>query len=111
MEKEIFGVCPKCGHDVIKGKYGFYCEGKCGLTLGRAYGATLSDDEMRAILNGEKLLLRGLKGKSGKNYNAYLHAIGVEPYSYTNREGEQRTGFQIKYEMTFPSKDEEEQEV
>lgn len=111
MEKIVYGKCPKCGHDVVKGKYGFYCEGKCGLTLGRAYGANLSDEEMTAILNGERLLLRGLKGKSGNSYNAYLKANRVEPYSYTNKDGEQKTGFQIKYEMTFPSREEEEQEV
>lgn len=111
MEREEFGSCPKCGGNILKGKYGFYCESKCGLTLGRAYGANLSDEEMRAVLNGEKLLIRGLKGKSGKSYNAYLQAKGVEPYSYINRDGMEKNGFQIKYEMTFPSKDEEEQEI
>lgn len=111
MEREIYGACPKCGSNVLKGKYGFYCEGKCGLTLGRAYGTNLSDDEMRTVLSGEKILLTGLKGKSGKTYNAYLQAKGTEPYSYTNKDGVEKSGFQIKYEMTFPSRDEEEQEV
>ena len=29
--QEALGKCPKCGGDVVKGKYGAYCKNKCGM--------------------------------------------------------------------------------
>ena len=31
--QEALGKCPKCGGDVVKGKYGAYCKNKCGVVV------------------------------------------------------------------------------
>ena len=36
-EQEVLGKCPKCGADVVKGKFGAYCTGKCGMNVGKAF--------------------------------------------------------------------------
>ena len=100
--QESLGDCPHCGKPIYKGKYGVYCSGKCGMSLGRAMGATLSDDEVKTLLQGKKILVRGLRGKSGKVYDAYLSPVGIEPYSYVGEDKKERSGFQYKFEMTFP---------
>ena len=41
------GKCPKCGGDVVKGKFGAYCKNKCGMNVGRAMGAVLSDSQIK----------------------------------------------------------------
>lgn len=57
------GKCPKCGGDVVKGKFGAYCKNKCGMNVGRAMGAVLSDSQIKSMLEGKKTLVKGLKGK------------------------------------------------
>lgn len=47
------GKCPKCGADVVKGKFGFYCKGKCGMNIAKVYGVTLNDAQVRGLLNGK----------------------------------------------------------
>lgn len=100
---EAMGKCPKCGADVLKGKYGAYCTGKCGMNVGRAMGSVLNDTQVKDLLEGEKTLVRGLKGKSGKSYDAYLIPEGIEDYSYT-KDGKEVKGSQYKFKMEFPKK-------
>ena len=69
--QEMLGKCPKCGADVVKGKFGAYCTGKCGMNVGKALGVTLSDSQVKSLLQGKKILVKGLKGKKG-SYDAYL---------------------------------------
>ena len=102
------GKCPKCGADVVSGKFGAYCSDKCGMSLSKAMGATLSDDEVRALLEGKKILVKGLKGKSGKIYDAYLQPKGVGEYSYTDKNGSERSGYQFQFDMTFPDRKKKE---
>ena len=45
-EQEVLGQCPKCGADVVKGKFGAYCTGKCGMNVGKAFGVTLSENHL-----------------------------------------------------------------
>ena len=33
--REPIGKCPKCKSDVIKGKFGWYCKGKCGMNAAK----------------------------------------------------------------------------
>lgn len=47
------GKCPKCGEDVVKGKYGFYCKGKCGMNIAKVYGVELSDSQVKGLLSGK----------------------------------------------------------
>ena len=100
--QEIFGKCPKCGGDVVKGKFGAYCKNKCGMNVARAMGAMLSDSQIRSMLEGKKTLVKGLKGKKG-SYDAYLIPEGIEDYSYT-KDGKEIRGSQYKVKLEFPKK-------
>lgn len=44
------GKCPKCGSEVVKGKFGYYCKGKCGMNIAKVYGVELSDAQVKALL-------------------------------------------------------------
>ena len=50
---EPVGRCPKCGADVVKGKFGFYCKGKCGMNIAKVYSVTLNDAQVKGLLNGK----------------------------------------------------------
>lgn len=50
---EPAGKCPKCGADVVKGKFGYYCKGKCGMNIAKVYGVELSDAQVKALLGGK----------------------------------------------------------
>ena len=78
--QEVLGKCPKCGADVVKGKFGAYCTGKCGMNVGKALGVTLSDTQVKSLLQGKKILVKGLKGKKG-SYDAYLIPERIGPMS------------------------------
>ena len=101
-EQEVLGKCPKCGADVVKGKFGAYCTGKCGMNVGKAPGVTLSDTQVKSLLQGKKILVKGLKGKKG-SYDAYLIPESVQEFSYT-KDGKEIKGFQYKFKMEFPPK-------
>ena len=100
--QEVLGKCPKCGADVVKRKFGAYCTGKCGMNVGKALGATLSDTQVKSLLQGKKILVKGLKGKKG-SYDAYLIPESVQEFSYT-KDGKEIKGFQYKFKMEFPPK-------
>ncbi len=98
--QEVFGTCPKCGGDVVKGKFGAYCKNKCGMNVSRALGVQLSDAQVKSLLAGKKILVKGLKGKKG-NYDAYLIPESIEDFSYT-KDGKEIKGSQYKFKMEFP---------
>ena len=100
--QEALGKCPKCGGEVVKGKFGAYCKNKCGMNVGRAMGAVLSDSQIKSMLEGKKTLVKGLKGKKG-SYDAYLIPESVQEFSYT-KDGKEIKGFQYKFKMEFPPK-------
>ena len=100
--QEVLGKCQKCGADVVKGKFGAYCTGKCGMNVGKALGVTLSDSQVKSLLQGKKILVKGLKGKKG-SYDAYLIPESIEKFSYT-KDGKEIKGFQYKFKMEFPQK-------
>ena len=100
--QEVLGKCPKCGADVVKGKFGAYCTGKCGMNVGKALGVTLSDAQVKSLLQGKKILVKGLKGKKG-SYDAYLIPERIEEFSYT-KDGKEIKGLQYKFKMEFPPK-------
>ena len=54
--QEVLGKCPKCGADVVKGKFGAYCTGKCGMNVGKALGVTLQMHRSRACFKGRRYL-------------------------------------------------------
>ena len=47
------GRCPKCGAEVVKGKFGYYCKGKCGMNIAKVYGVQLSDTQIKGLLEGK----------------------------------------------------------
>ena len=51
--REPIGKCPKCKSDVIKGKFGWYCKGKCGMNVAKVYGVELSDEQIKELLHGK----------------------------------------------------------
>lgn len=61
-KSEIIGRCPRCGKDISKGKYGFYCTGKCGMNISKVYGVNLSETQIKNLLDGKNTTI-SLKGK------------------------------------------------
>lgn len=102
--QEVLGKCPKCSGDVVKGKFGVYCKNKCGMNVGKAMGQELTDEQVKKLLSGKKILMKGLKSKTGKKYDAYLIPEGIEDYSYVNKEGKEVSASQYKLKMEFPKK-------
>ena len=102
-EQEALGVCPNCGGQVVKGKFGAYCVNKCGMNVGRVMGAVLTDAQIKDLLGGKKVLLKGLKSKAGKEYDAYIIPNGTEEYVYT-KDGEEKSGVRFKVGVEFPEK-------
>ena len=100
--QEVLGKCPKCGADVVKGKFGAYCTGKCGMNVGKALGVALTDSQVKSLLQGKKILVKDLKGKKG-SYDAYLIPESVQEFSYT-KDGKEIKGFQYKFKMEFSQK-------
>ena len=98
---EVLGHCPNCGKEVAFGKYGAFCTGKCGLSIQKAMGQTLTPVEIRNVLAGKKIFKKGLKSKAGKTYDAYLIPDGVEKYTY-EKDGVTKNGVGMKYRMEFP---------
>lgn len=103
QEQEVFGTCPNCGGQVVKGKFGAYCMNKCGMNVSRVMGVALTDTQVKDLLAGKKVLLKGLKSKAGKAYDAYIIPSGTESYHYT-KNGEEKSGVQFKFVMEFPKK-------
>ncbi|MBR1700598.1 MAG: DNA topoisomerase 3 [Lachnospiraceae bacterium] len=103
--QESIGICPKCGGNIISGKFGAYCQNKCGMNVGRVRGVSLSEAQVKSLLSGKKILVKGLKSKEkGTVYDAYFVPEGIEPYSYTSKDGKEITGFQFKIKIEFPER-------
>lgn len=92
------GKCPNCGSDVVIGKFGPYCQAKCGISLGKAYGKELTETQLRNLLAGKSVLVKGfVSKKTGKQFSAYLIPDGVEEYNWNGKNGKQ-----MKFKMEFP---------
>lgn len=98
--KNVLGKCPNCGGEAVSGKYGAYCLNKCGMALGRVLGVALTDAQVGELLAGKKILLKGLKSREGKGYDAYVSPVGTEEYSYT-KDGEERRGVRFKVDLEY----------
>lgn len=82
-DKVSVGKCPVCGADVIKGKpkegkQGYYCSNKtCRFIIGQAYKKNLTEAQVKKLLEGKKVLLKGLKSAKG-TYDMYLTKKGIK---------------------------------
>ncbi len=95
------GKCPHCGEDVIDGKFGPYCSGKCGMQISKAMGKTLTKMQIKSLLSGKKILMKDLTSKTGKKYSAYLTPVGVESFSYKGNDGSVKQGYGFKFQMDY----------
>ena len=102
-EAKVLGKCPHCGQNVLEGKYGAYCQGKCGMYFKKAFGIVLSQKQVQDMLSGKKTLVKGIISKrTGNPYDIYLTPDGYEEYSYTGADGKERTGYRFRFEREFP---------
>ena len=96
------GACPKCGGKVVMGKYGAYCEEKCGMSVSGYYSTLFTDSQVKSLLAGEKIVLKGLEGRDGKPYDLGLEPAGIEEYCY-EKNGKTIRGFRFVFHKSFPS--------
>ena len=76
-EKEAIGACPKCGKDVLTTAKAYSCCGGkdgCGFIIWKSIaGKSISAAQAKKLITKKKTdLIKGFKGKSGKEFNAYL---------------------------------------
>ncbi|MCM1060617.1 MAG: DNA topoisomerase 3 [Eubacterium sp.] len=83
----ILGCCPNCGKEVKKGKFGFYCTGKCGMNVAMVYGKELTEAQLDKLLNGKEVTYTN----NGKKTTVLPRAV---PNSYTTKDGKEINGFQ-----------------
>lgn len=96
--KEILGKCPHCGADYISGKFGAFCSKKCGFSCSYAFGKKLTNTQVKTLLDGKRILVKGLEKKSKDGtYDAYL--IPTEVLEYKSEKG---TFYNYKFDMEFP---------
>lgn len=55
VNSEEIGSCPNCGKPVKKGKFGFYCTGKCGMNIAKVYGKELTELQLKNLLEGKQV--------------------------------------------------------
>ena len=100
---KILGICPNCKAEILKGKYGAYCSKKCGMQVSGYFGNAFTDEQVKNLLQGKKILLKGLTGKNGKTYDMYLESQGIEKYTY-EKNGQTVSGYQFIYKKSYPKK-------
>lgn len=80
-EKEIIGVCPKCGKNVYESEKSFYCEGfkddpKCNFSIWKdnkffsIRGKKLTITIVKKLLKDKKVRVKGFKKKDKSSYDA-----------------------------------------
>lgn len=100
-ERASLGACPKCGGKVVMGKYGAYCEDRCGMSVSKYYSTPFTDSQVKSLLAGEKILLKGLKGRNGRPYDLCLEPAGIEEYCY-EKNGKTARGSRFVFHKSFP---------
>lgn len=65
-------LCPNCGNKLIKNKYSYDCS--CGFKISHVIcGKEISEKDIKELLTQKRTgLIKGLKAKSGKSFDAYL---------------------------------------
>ncbi len=108
-DRKVLGRCPNCDGDVVKGKYGAYCSNKCGMMFGKLMGVEATENQIKAILEGKKVLVKGIKKKDGSGtYSAYLIPEQIVDCNYKKKDGTEVYGKQFKFKMEFPKKKEKD---
>ncbi len=90
VEKEVIGVCPKCGKSVLENDKSFYCEDykNCNFSVWKknkffdSIGLKkFSKSNMKQVLDKGYFQAKDLISKSGKKYNAKLYLKYDDKYS------------------------------
>lgn len=80
-ERKVYGICPRCGKNVVANSKGYVCEGgrACGFAIWKKNKflanakKTLTDTMVEELLESGRTMVKGLYSpKKDKNYNAYL---------------------------------------
>ncbi len=80
-ERTVVGKCPRCGKDVVEGSKGFGCVGfkddpPCKFTIWKTSALldtgkkSISAAQAKQLLAGKSIIIKGLKSKTGKSYDA-----------------------------------------
>ncbi|SFD59671.1 type IA DNA topoisomerase [Bacillus sp. UNCCL81] len=93
QKADEIGQCPKCKKGSIVHRKTFYScttykDGCKFLIPGTFLGKSISTSNAQKLLNGKKIgLIKGLKGKSGKEFDAYLklNQIGKIEFEFNNQ--------------------------
>ncbi|WP_035495790.1 type IA DNA topoisomerase [Fusobacterium nucleatum] len=89
QEKEIIGICPKCGKIIYEGEKNFYCSGYksgCDFKLWKKIKVfnqkevTITKQDAKTLLNKGKILITGLTNKAGKKYKANFKLEVIDKY-------------------------------
>jgi len=114
-EKTALGECPNCGGKVFVGKYGPYCEHKCGMGFSKfkvrekgtdkeyILGVNLTRPQLESLLEGKRTYVEKIPKKKGGTYDAYLTPEEIIDYSYL-KDGEEIRGKQYLLELEYARK-------
>jgi DNA topoisomerase-3 len=50
-------TCPNCNESVVKGQYGWYCKGRCGMNINKYFGTELTDEQVKALCDGDEVTI------------------------------------------------------
>ena len=81
-EKSIVGKCPKCGNNIVLKKSFYGCSNypECTFTLAEHFRKKkLTKTNVKELLEGKETLVKGIKTKDRKSYNAVVK-IGEKGY-------------------------------
>lgn len=97
-EKEVIGICPRCGKNIYENDKSYYCEGfknepKCSFSIWKAdkYFGKVNKTQAKKMLKGEAALFKKLKSKKGEEYEAFVKIEDTGKYinlkidSYNNK--------------------------
>lgn len=89
--REVLGVCPVCGQNIIVGKYGTPVHNReCNLRFRKYYGADLDNGQIRKLLAGEEFTV--YDGRAGREIT--VRAKGIE--TFTDRNGNELKRFKFR---------------
>jgi len=76
-KKEGLGTC-KCGGKIVSFSKGWKCE-KCGSVVWNTFmGKRITHRQALELFRGKEVVLKGLKSKNGKRFNARIRLEGKE---------------------------------
>ena len=76
------------------------------MNIGKVYNRLLAKEEVKQLLEDNKVFLKDMISQKGKEYSAYFIQDGIEEFSYTNKDGQLVSGqYRFKFKLEFPNKD------